>query len=85
MVTFSYVGYRTKTIAISKLNLLNNVIELEPEIETDIEWFGFENTTYNFNLTLKEKKVQFQEFSNFYSKKIIPLYDLYCNWKFHLS
>ena len=31
LVTFSYVGYRTKTIAISKLNLLNNVIELEPE------------------------------------------------------
>ena len=61
------------------------IIELEPEIETDIEWFGFENTTYNFNLTLKEKKVQFQEFSNFSSKKIIPLYDLYCNWKFHLS
>lgn len=31
LVTFSYVGYQTKTIAISKLNLLNNVIELEPE------------------------------------------------------
>lgn len=31
LVTFSYVGYRTKTISISKLNLLNNVIELEPE------------------------------------------------------
>ena len=31
LITFSYVGYQTKTIAISKLNLLNNVIELEPE------------------------------------------------------
>ena len=31
LVTFSYVGYQTKTIAISKLNLLNNVIVLEPE------------------------------------------------------
>lgn len=31
MVSFSYVGYQTKTIAISKLNLLNNIIELEPE------------------------------------------------------
>jgi len=30
-VTFSYVGYQSKTIAISKLNSLNNVIELEPE------------------------------------------------------
>lgn len=61
------------------------IIESEPEIETDIEWFGFENTTYNFNLTLKEKKVQFHELSNFSSKNNIPLYDLYCNWKFHLS
>ncbi|CAM3930537.1 Carboxypeptidase-like protein [Flavobacterium branchiophilum] len=31
LVSFSYVGYQTKTIAISKLNLSNNVIELEPE------------------------------------------------------
>jgi len=31
LVSFSYVGYKTKIIAISKLSLLNNVIELEPE------------------------------------------------------
>ena len=31
LVSFSYVGYLTKTIAISELNLLNNVIELKPE------------------------------------------------------
>ncbi len=31
LVSFSYVGYKTKTITISKLNLLNNIIELEPE------------------------------------------------------
>jgi hypothetical protein len=31
LVTFSFVGYQTKTILISKLNLINNVIELEPE------------------------------------------------------
>ena len=31
LVSFSYVGYQTKKIAVSKLKLLNNVIELEPE------------------------------------------------------
>ncbi len=31
LVSFSYVGYQTKTITISKLNFLNNIIELEPE------------------------------------------------------
>lgn len=30
-VTFSYVGYQSKTILVSKLNSLNNVIALEPE------------------------------------------------------
>lgn len=31
MISFSYVGYKTKSIAISKLNLINNIIQLEPE------------------------------------------------------
>ncbi len=31
LITFSHVGYQTKTIAISKLNLIRPVIELEPE------------------------------------------------------
>ena len=31
LVSFSYVGYQTQTIAISKLKLSNNVIELVPE------------------------------------------------------
>lgn len=31
LVTFSYVGYQTKTVAISNLNLVNNEIELIPE------------------------------------------------------
>lgn len=30
-VSISYVGYKTKIIALSKLNLINNIIELEPE------------------------------------------------------
>jgi len=52
------------------------IIESESEIETDIEWISFENPSYNFNLSLKEKKIQFHEFSKFYSKNTIPLYDL---------
>ncbi len=61
------------------------IIEAEPEIETDIEWLRYENTSCNFNSKIKEKKVQSQEFLNFSLKSSIPLYDLYCNWKFHLS
>lgn len=32
-VSFSYIGYKTKTISVSSLNLFNNIIELEPNIE----------------------------------------------------
>lgn len=31
IVSISYVGYKTKNMALSKLNLVNNIIELEPE------------------------------------------------------
>lgn len=61
------------------------ITESELEIETDLEWFGFENSVCNFSVTSEERKNQLQGFSYFSSKKSVPLYDLYCNWKFHLS
>ena len=61
------------------------IIESEPEIESEIEWVESDNSSNNFNLIVKEKKAPFKEFSSISLKKIIPLYDLYCNLKFHLS
>ena len=61
------------------------IIESEPEFEVELEWFSIPTKTFNaLNKTLNEH-------SNssivllFSSKETIPLYDLYCNWKFHLS
>ena len=62
-----------------------NIIESESEIESEIEWVESDNSANNFNLIAKEKKAPFKEFLSISLKKIIPLYDLYCNWKFHLS
>lgn len=34
VVTFSYIGYQTKTVSVSKLNQTNNMVELEPKTES---------------------------------------------------
>ena len=61
------------------------IIELEPEIEVELDLFSIPSKSINF------KNTKFKESPNSYSaqlsssKETIPLYDLYCNWKFHLS
>ena len=61
------------------------IIESEPEFEVELDWFSLLAKSF------KISKASLKEHSNSYttllfsSKEIIPLYDLYCNWKFHLS
>jgi hypothetical protein len=61
------------------------IIESEPEFEVELDWFSISTKSVNL------KNTKFAQFSNSYStqlsssKETIPLYDLYCNWKFHLS
>lgn len=61
------------------------IIESEPEFEVELDWFSIPSKSFNIG------KTSIKEYSNSYtttlfsSKEIIPLYDLYCNWKFHLS
>lgn len=61
------------------------IIESEPEFEVELDWFSISTKSVNL------KNTKFTQFSNSYStqlsssKETIPLYDLYCNWKFHLS
>ena len=60
-------------------------IESEPEFEVELDLFSIPSKSINF------KNTKFKESPNSYSaqlsssKETIPLYDLYCNWKFHLS
>lgn len=60
-------------------------IESEPELEVELDWFSILAKSFNIS------KASLKEHSNSYttllfsSKETIPLYDLYCNWKFHLS
>ena len=60
-------------------------IESEPELEVELDWFSIPSKSFNIS------KSSLKEHSNSYttllfsSKETIPLYDLYCNWRFHLS
>jgi hypothetical protein len=61
------------------------IIESEPEFEIELDWFSIPSKSFNIS------KASLKAYSNSYttslfsSKETIPLYDLYCNWKFHLS
>ena len=61
------------------------IIESEPEFEVELNLFSIPSKSFNIS------KSSLKEHSNSYttllfsSKETIPLYDLYCNWKFHLS
>ena len=61
------------------------IIESEPEFEVELDWFlNHPKNIYFKSTELKEKSNSYFT-SLFSSKETIPLYDLYCNWKFHLS
>ncbi len=61
------------------------IIESEPEFEVELDWFPISTKSFNsLKSSLKENTNSYIT-SLFSSKETIPLYDLYCNWKFHLS
>lgn len=61
------------------------IIESEPEFEVELDWFSIPTKTLNLaNVKLKGNPDSYTS-QLFSSKETIPLYDLYCNWKFHLS
>lgn len=61
------------------------IIESEPEFEIELDWFSIPSKSFNISRSsLKEHSNSYTTLL-FSSKETIPLYDLYCNWKFHLS
>ncbi|UGS21577.1 hypothetical protein [Flavobacterium cyclinae] len=61
------------------------IVESEPEFEVELDWFSIPTKSFNIlQSSLKDSTTSYIS-SLFSSKETIPLYDLYCNWKFHLS
>ena len=61
------------------------IIESEPEFEVELNLFSIQTKSFDIIKSSLEKKSNSYVTTLFSSKEIIPLYDLYCNWKFHLS
>ncbi len=61
------------------------IIESEPEFEVELDWFSIPSKSINFKSTKLKESSNSHLATFFTSKETIPLYDLYCNWKFHLS
>jgi hypothetical protein len=61
------------------------IIESQPEFEVELDLLSI--PTKSFNISKSSLKAYSNSYTTalFSSKDTIPLYDLYCNWKFHLS
>lgn len=61
------------------------IVESEPEFEVEFDCSSIPTKSFNIlHSSLKDTSTSYIS-SLFSSKGTIPLYDLYCNWKFHLS
>lgn len=61
------------------------IIESEPEFEVELDWFSIPSKPFNIDKNSLKENSNSHLATFFTSKETIPLYDLYCNWKFHLS
>ncbi|MCW1147311.1 hypothetical protein [Flavobacterium lacisediminis] len=61
------------------------IIESQPEFEVELDWFSNSTKSFNFLQSSLKENTNSCVTSLSSSKETIPLYDLYCNWKFHLS
>lgn len=59
--------------------------EVETEFELEFELGAIPTIHANFLEVISEKENLFTSFHQFKTNQKIPLYDLYCNWKYHLS
>lgn len=59
--------------------------ESETELELEIETFFFQKSNSDFESVSEVIKNESYNCTHFYTEQSIPLYDLFCNWKLHLS
>jgi hypothetical protein len=60
-------------------------VEIEPELKIELDVILIPTKSIVIVKSSLEKSSSSYLSQFFSSKEIIPLYDLYCNWKFHLS
>jgi hypothetical protein len=60
-------------------------VEIEPELKLELNVILIPTKSFDIVKSSLEKDSSSYLSQFFSSKETIPLYDLYCNWKFHLS
>lgn len=60
-------------------------VEIEPELKIELDILLIPTKSFIIIKSSLEKDSSSYLSQFFSSKETIPLYDLYCNWKFHLS
>lgn len=60
-------------------------VEIEPELKIELDMILIPTKSIVIVKSTLEESSNSYLSQFFSSKEIIPLYDLYCNWKFHLS
>jgi hypothetical protein len=60
-------------------------VEIEPELKIELDILLIPTKSFIIIKSSLEKNSSSYLSQFFSSKEIIPFYDLYCNWKFHLS
>ena len=73
-----------QTAPVNARKTINVLDETEPEFEIEFDLF-YDDLEFNLDhcylLTAKKSNYAFSHFS---LKHKVPLYDLFCNWKFHI-
>jgi hypothetical protein len=59
--------------------------EIEAELEFELKWGAIPTIYSNFLEAVSEKENHFSFLNQFKTNQKVPLYDLFCNWKLHLS
>lgn len=65
-------------------SLFGSLSPKDPDVD-DVEFTYYENYTPKKSIVFPVKQHDFAEIAEHSSGYSVPLYDLYCNWKFHLS
>lgn len=61
------------------------ITELEPEFEVEFDWSSVEIISCNsLFFAIQNQSIRVNKYYSS-SQGVIPLYDLFCKWKFHLS
>ena len=86
-----FEGNTLKTLSfyyeIEESNDYSNFFYEESELENEFEldWLLFNSNSETFTSTITENQKLYNKTSFCLIQKSTPLYDLFCNWKHHLS